>query len=439
MDHDDIDPTGPADASTVGIAPTGYRPRLVDERMRAALRTMPAVVVEGPRACGKTWTGRRFASSAVYLDERVSAALEAGMDPASVLEGPAPRLLDEWQLAPAVWNAMRRACDARGLRGQFILTGSADPPDDITRHSGAGRIMRVPMRTMSLFESGESNGAVSLQGLLDGEACTANDRDLALSDVLALTCRGGWPQLLDADLDTAADAARAYLAEISRTDVLRVDGIERDPVRVRRLLTSIARNVATEVRNTVLAADTAAAGDPPLDRRTVAGYLAALARLFVVEEIPAWRPHIASRAQSRRSAKIHLVDPSLTAAALRTTVDALMRDLSFAGRLFESMALRDLQIYAEANGCTLSHYRDSHHLEIDAIIEHPDGRWAGAEIKLGGSNAIDKGAEALVRLRDKLDGGRTGPPARLAVITATGYAYERPDGVCVAPLTSLRP
>ena len=175
--------------------------------------------------------------------------------------------------------------------------------------------------------------------------------------------------------------------------------------------------------------DSAAAGEPPLERRTVACYLAALRRLFVVEEIPAWRPHIASRAQARNAAKIHFVDPSLTAAALRTTVDTLLRDLSFVGRLFESMALRDLQVYAEANRCSLSHYRDSHHLEVDAIVE----------IKLGGPDAIDKGAESLLRLRAKLEGGRTSPPARLAVITATGYAYERPDGVCVVPLTSLRP
>ena len=421
------------------IAPAGYLPRIVDDEMRAALRAMPAVVVEGPRACGKTWTGRRFAGSAVYLDERVGASLAAGMTPAMVLDGRTPRLVDEWQLAPAVWNAMRRACDERGLRGQFILTGSADPPDDITRHSGAGRIMRVRMRTMSLYESGESDGAVSLRGLLDGEPCVASDRGLSLDDVLALACRGGWPQVLDADPVSAASAAGAYLEEISRTDLARVDGVERDPVRVRRLLRSIARNVATEVRHTVLAADTAAPGEPPLERRTVAGYLAALARLFVIDEVPAWRPHIASRAQARLSSKIFLADPSLTAASLGIGVDALIRDLPFAGRLFESMALRDLQIYARAIRCSLSHYRDSHHLETDAIIEHPDGRWIGAEIKLGGPAAVDKGADTLLRLRDKLDHIRTGLPARLVVIAATGYAYERSDGVCVVPLTSLGP
>ena len=428
-----------AERNSDDIAPEGYLPRIVDDEMRTALRAMPAVVVEGPRACGKTWTGRRFAGSAVYLDERVGVSLAAGMAPATVLDGLTPRLVDEWQLAPAVWNAMRRACDERGLRGQFILTGSVDPPDDITRHSGAGRIMRVRMRTMSLYESGESDGAVSLRGLLNGESCIASDPGLSLDDVLALACRGGWPQVLNADPVSAASAAGAYLEEISRTDLARVDGVGRDPVRVRRLLRSIARNVATEVRHTVLAADTAAPGEAPLERRTVAGYLAALARLFVVDELPAWRPHIASRAQARLSSKIFLADPSLTAASLGIGVDALMRDLPFAGRLFESMALRDLQIYARANRCSLSHYRDSHHLEVDAIIEHPDGRWVGAEIKLGGTAAVDKGADTLLRLRNKLDHIHTGLPARLVVIAATGYAYERPDGVCVVPMTSLGP
>ncbi len=421
------------------IAPEDYLPRIVDDEMRMALRTVPAVVVEGPRACGKTWTARRFAGSAVYLDERASTALASGMDPALILDGDAPRLLDEWQLAPGVWNPMRRACDARGRKGQFILTGSADSPDDVTRHSAAGRIMRVRMRPMSLYESGESGGGVSLGALLDGRECAAEDSGLTLGDVLALACRGGWPQMLDADPVAAAAAAGAYLGEISRTDVSRVDGIDRDPIRVGRLLLSLARNVATEVKRTTLAADTAAPGEPPLERRTVAGYLDALSRLFVLEQVPAWRPHLASRAQARKSPKISLADPSLTAVALGAGVDSLLRDLSLAGRLFESMVIRDLLVYAQANRCSLSHYRDSHDLEVDLIVEHRDGRWAAVEVKLGGASAVDKGAEALLRLRAKLDPDKTGEPARLLVVTAGGYAYERPDGVCVAPITSLGP
>ena len=423
------------------IRPEGYLPRVVDGEMDRALRTLPAVLVEGPRACGKTWTGRRFAGSAVYLDERVSASLAAGMDPASVLDGAVPRLLDEWQLAPGVWNPMRRACDRRGRRGQFILTGSADPPDDITRHSGAGRIMRVRMRPMSLFESGESDGGVSLHGLLEGAACSAPDTGERLGDVLELACRGGWPQMRDADWVTASDAARAYLDEIGRTDVSRVDGTYRDPVRVQRLLVSLARNVAQEVRHTTLAADTAGPAEEqsPLERRTVAGYLAALRRLFVVDEVPAWRPHLASRAQLRRAPKLHLADPSLTAAALGAGVDSLLRDLKFAGRLFESMVVRDMHVYAQANRCELSHYRDSGNLEVDLIVHRRDGGWLAAEVKLGGAAAIEAGARALHRLAARLDPANTGPPAKLLVITAGGYAYERPDGVSVAPITSLGP
>ena len=421
------------------LAPDGYLPRVVDEEMRKALDTMPAVVVEGPRACGKTWTGRRFAKSAVYLDERAGAAIDAGMDAASILDGEPPRLLDEWQLAPGVWNPMRRACDDRGLQGQFILTGSADPPDDITRHSGAGRIIRVRMRPMSLYESGESDGIVSLAGLLGGGPCAAADSGRSLGDVLELACRGGWPQVRDAGLDVAREAARAYLEEISRTDVSRVDGIGRDPVRVQRLLVSLARNVATEVRHTVLAADTALSGEEPLERRTVSGYLTALARLFVVDEVPAWRPHLASRSQIRRSPKVHLTDPSLTAAALDVGVDGLLRDLGFAGRLFESMTIRDLQVYARANRCSLSHYRDSDNLEVDLIVSRPDGRWLAVEVKLGGAAAIDKGARALQRLAGKLDRDKTESPAKLVVVTASGYAYERPDGVLVVPITALGP
>jgi hypothetical protein len=425
---------------TDATTPAGYLPRIVDAEMRSALATMPAVVVEGPRACGKTWTGRRFARSAVFLDERVNDALSVGMDPASILDGEAPRLLDEWQLAPGIWNPVRRACDERGIKGQFILTGSANPPDDITRHSGAGRIIRVRMRPMSLFESGDSDGSISLGEVLAGGPCRAANQGDSLGYVLGLACRGGWPQHVNASVDTAVGAARAYLTEITRTDVSRVDGVERNPLKVERLLVSMARNVATDVKHSTLAADTAAGyGRPELERRTVARYLDALERLFVVERVPAWRPHLASRVQVRKAPKLHFADPSLTVAMLDTGVDALLRDLQFAGRLFESMVTRDLQVYAAANRVVTSHYRDGQGLEVDLVISKPDGRWAAVEVKLGGREAIDKAAASLLRLRARIDGASQGPPLRLMVVTATGYAFERPDGVCVVPITSLGP
>ena len=420
--------------------PGRYLPRVVDAEMGEALWASPAVLIEGPRACGKTWTGRRFAAGEVLLDASVRARLAANLDPAVLLDGPAPLLLDEWQLAPDIWNPMRRACDDRGRPGQFILTGSADPPDDVTRHSGAGRVLRVRMRPMSLFESGESDGSVSLAGLFEPGRRTARDSGHQLGEIMETACRGGWPALVSsgAGPSAALRALRGYLDEISRTDVSRVDGVARNPAGVRRLLESLARNVASEASFATLAADTAG-DDPGIDRKTVSSYMAALARLFVVEDLPAWRPHITSRSALRNAPKRHLADPSLAAAALGATPEAVMADLKFAGLLFESLAVRDLRIYGQAAGCEISHYRDSDGLEVDAIVRRADGNWIAAEVKLGGEAAISRAVSILKRLRKRVDANRTGEPARLVVITAGGYGYEHPQGVTVVPITALGP
>ena len=426
-----------------GAILTGYLPRVVDAEMSAALKACPAVLIEGPRSCGKTWTGKRFAASVQLLDATVSARLAANVDPGVLLEGPAPRLLDEWQLAPDIWNPMRRACDDRGRPGQFILTGSADPPDDITRHSGAGRVLRVRMRPMSLFESGESDGAVSLAGLFDSGRRPAGDSGHRLGDIMEMACRGGWPNLVStgADERTSLRAVRGYLDEISRTDVSRVDGVARNPAGVRRLLVSLARNTAREASFATLAADTAReSGDTgAVHRRTVASYVAALERLFVIENLPAWRPHITSRSQLRSAPKRHLADPSLAVAALASTSDAVMADLAFAGLLFESLVVRDLRIYGQGAGCELSHYRDSDGLEVDAIVRRPDGRWIAVEVKLGGETGINRAVRTLKRLQSRVDADLTGTPSRLVVVTAGGYGYEHPDGVTIAPVTALGP
>ncbi|WP_419947021.1 ATP-binding protein [Candidatus Poriferisodalis sp.] len=423
--------------------PHDYLPRVVDAEMREVLRAAPAVLIEGPRACGKTWTGRHFAASERYMDAQAQARLAAGLDPAALLNGPTPLLLDEWQIAPDVWNPMRRACDERGLPGQFILTGSADPPDDITRHSGAGRLLRVRMRPMSLFESGESDGSISLAGLFLGERCSAADSGHRLGDIVETACRGGWPDLVrrGAGAATAQRLMRGYLDEISRTDVSRVDGVDRNPSGVRRLLASLARNTAGEASASTLAADTAdpAGAAPAVHRRTVASYMAALERLFVVEDVPAWKPHLRSRAQLRGQPKRHLADPSLAVAALEADSDAVMADLRFAGLLFESLAVRDIRVYAQACEAAVSHYRDSDGLEVDVIVTRPGGQWLAAEIKLGGEAAIEHAVRSLRRLRDKIDAARTRPPARLVVLTAGGYGFEHPDGVSVVPVTSLGP
>ena len=421
------------------LAPSGYLPRVVDREVERALRASPAVVIEGPRACGKTWTGRRHARSEVPFDAVFENRLAAQVAPREVLEGPVPRLLDEWQLAPGVWDAMRRACDDRGRKGQFILTGSADPPDDATRHTGTGRIIRVRMRPMSLFESGESSGAISLGGLLASERASAPSSPLGLSDIVELACRGGWPGLLEDAPETAQRQLRGYLDEISRTDISRVDGVSRDPVGVRRLLASLGRNTATETTLKTLGADVSG-GEDTLHPQTVRSYLDALSRLFVVEDLPAWRPHLRSRAELRRAPKRCFIDPSLAVAALRSNRDQLMSELSYFGLVFESLAARDLRVYAQANDWGLSHYRDSSGLEVDLILTSLDYRgWAAAEVKLGGPELIEQGVESLRRLRERVDIDRMGEPRKLMVVTAGGYGFEYPDGIAVVPITALGP
>ena len=421
------------------LAPHGYRPRVVDAEMEAALAASPAVLVEGPRACGKTWTSRRFAQSEVLLDAASSTLLASNMDPAVLLEGPSPLLLDEWQLAPEIWNPMRRACDDRSRPGQFILTGSADPPVDITRHSGAGRVLRVRMRPMSMLESGQSDGGISLASLFEPGRCAARDRGLKLDDVIEATCRGGWPRLVDADLPTALRANRGYLDEISRTDISRVDGVARSPAGVRKLLSSLGRNIATEASFATLAKDTAPDEADTVERRTVSSYMAALERLFVIEDLRAWKPHITSKSQLRHAPKRHFVDPSLAVAALEATPEIVLHNRSYAGLLFESLVVRDLRIYGQANNFDLSHYRDSDGLEVDVIVKHPDGRWIAIEVKLGSKKGIDEGTRTLHRLRKRIDPDRSGKPSRLAIITASGYGYEHHDGVSIIPITALGP
>ena len=420
------------------LTPSGYMPRIADREVERALRASPAVVIEGPRACGKTWTGRRHSRSEVPFDAAFENRLAAQIAPRELLDGPVPRLLDEWQLAPGVWDAMRRACDDRGRKGQFILTGSADPPDDATRHSGAGRVVRVRMRPMSLFESGESSGSVSLRGLLASEPASGPAPPLGLADIADLACRGGWPGLLGDEPAAAQRLLRGYLDEISRTDISRVDGVSRDPAGVRRLLASVGRNVGTEATFKTLGADIG--GAQTLHPQTVKSHLDALTRLFVTEELPAWRPHLRSRAELRRAPKRYFADPSLAVAALRANPDRLMGELSYFGLLFESLVLRDLAVYARANDWELSHYRDSSGLEVDVILTSLDYRqWAAVEVKLGGAEPVEQAVESLRRLRDRIDTAQMGDPSKLIVITAGGPAFEYPDGTAVVPITALGP
>ncbi len=359
------------------------------------------------------------------------------MDPSLVLEGPRPRLLDEWQVEPSMWNHVRRAVDAADRPGQFILTGSAVPAGDADRHSGAGRFSFMRMRPMTLFETGRSTADVSLQSLLEGASPRSGDPGLTVRDLADLITVGGWPAQQGRPVTDAARAARDYLEQVRQVDVSRVGDRKRDPRRVGAVLRSLARNVATEVKNSVLAAD-AGGTDGALDQRTVADYLDALLRLMVLEDQPAWAPHLRSKAVLRRSPKRHFVDPSLAVAALGTGPQRLLGDLNLLGLLFESLVVRDLRVLAQPLDGQVLHYRDNYGIEVDAVVELADGRWGAFEVKLG-PGMIDHGAQSLLRFVEQVDTSRSGPPAVLGVICATGYGYRRPDGVVVLPIGALAP
>jgi hypothetical protein len=414
-----------------------YLPRVVDAELEARLAAAGAVVIEGPKACGKTETARQRVASSVLLDVDENARRAAAVDPSLVLDGPTPRLIDEWQIEPGVWNHVRRAVDDRGVAGQFVLTGSSVPADDVARHTGAGRFSFLRMRPMTLFETGHTNGAVSLAGLLAGGPARSDDPGLSVRDLADRIAAGGWPAQHGRRVADAARAARDYLEQIRQVDVSRVAGSRRDPAKVEWLLRSLARNISTEAAVTVLAAD-AGGGDGPLDRHTVAEYLNILDRLMVIEDQPAWAPHLRSRASLRTSPKRHFVDPSLAVAALGAGPERLLQDLKLLGLLFESLVIRDLRVLAQPLDGHVLHYRDNYGREADAVVQLADGRWGAFEVKLG-AGLVDEGAEALLRFRTAIDTRKSGEPAILGVIAGTGFGYVRPDGVAVIPVGSLAP
>jgi len=415
----------------------GYRARIADDELASHLSGAGAVVIEGPRACGKTETARNAAASEALLDSDGNMRRAVSVNPALVLDGATPRLIDEWQVAPAIWNLVRRAVDDRGAAGQFILTGSALPADDVTRHSGAGRFTRLRMRPMSLYESGVSSGSVSLAALLSGQRIEGVRTETGLADIVDAIAVGGWPGLLGVARDDALRTVRGYIGEIGRVDVGRVDERRRDPAKVRKLLAGLARNVATHVAATTLAAD-AGGPDGPLDDDTVREYLDVLERLMVVENQPAWSPHLRSRRRLRQAPKRHFVDPSLAVAALRATPERLLADLNLLGFLFESLVIRDLRVYAQAADADVLQYRDSKGLEVDAIVEGLDGRWAAFEVKLDQAR-VDEAAESLLRFAGQVDTKRCGEPAALGVIVPYGYGFTLESGVQVIPIDALGP
>ena len=415
-----------------------YLPRVADDVLAGRLSALGGVLLEGPRACGKTSTGLQHAASSVRLDSSPELLTLAESAPQLLLDGATPRLIDEWQLAPVVWNAIRHAIDDRSAPAQFILAGSARPADDIARHSGVGRIGRVRMRTMSLAESGRSSREVSLAALMDGASSVAGRSQLSYADVAAEAVRGGWPSLISATVAQAQIFNREYCDELYSSDIPMSTGVQRSRSRLRRTLAALARNVSTEATLSTLAADVAADGSSA-DTRTVRAYLDALSQVFALEELSAWSVDLRSRSRLRTQATIHLADPALACAALGVGPERLARDPRYFGFVFESMVVRDLRVLTSGFDGRVFRYRDNTGLEIDTIIESPDGSWGAMEVKLG-QNGLGAAEAALLKLRDeRVDIGKVGAPRFLAIATATEYAYTRPSGVHVVPLGTLGP
>lgn len=411
-----------------------YHARILDSILVDRLEFMPAILIEGPRYCGKTETARQLSNSEVLLDTDPNVRLALAVNPTSVLEGKSPRLIREWQSEPLSWNLVRRACDDRGKSGQFLLTSSVAPTDDITRHPGTGRVTRFKMRPMALFEQGKSDGWVSLKQLLFGETITAAQPKLTFDDVVESLCRGGWPAVLDLELHESLQYCRSYVEEITRTDLTRESRF--GSARMRRVLVSFARNNATNATLSSLRNDV----DPTMHPATFSRYMGQLEALHVIEPQQVFMTRLRSRARIRNTAKQHFCDPSLAVAALGIHPDILKSDLEYLGFLFESLVIRDLRIYAGANKASVYYYRDNTGLEIDAIVQDVSGRWIPIEIELGGKQNIESACKKLHRFSRKVDKNRMGGPAKMLVITCTpSYGYERDDGVTVLSIGSLGP
>lgn len=419
-----------------------YRPRVIDKKINEYLSAFGAICIEGPKWCGKTWTSSYHSKSEIMLgdpDGNFQNRKLAELSPSLVLEGDTPRLIDEWQEVPPIWDAVRYQVDQRTGKGQFILTGSATPNHKGILHSGAGRIAKLRMRPMSLYESGDSSGKVSLEKLCRGELTPNITGELNLKKLIELIVRGGWPGNLGLTLQQAALLPAEYLNAVIHDDVYRIDGIKRDISKMWLLLHSLARNESTTVTNKTLQRDIKAIDDEDIDRDTVAAYLDIFKRLFITDNQPPFSAKIRSSTRTRQAEKRHFSDPSLACALLKVTPAGLLGDLETLGFLFEALCERDLKIYAESFGASLYHYQDYANREIDAVIELPDGQWCAFEIKLGASQ-IDDAAENLKKIRDDLASDENGkPPAQLCVLCGmTNSAYRREDGVFVVPITALK-
>ncbi|MDO9546673.1 MAG: DUF4143 domain-containing protein [Pelolinea sp.] len=427
----------------MSLTKSGYRKRIIDDQLKKYLSAFGAVCIEGPKWCGKTWTALNHSDSVFYVASPANNfqnRMLAELSPELVLPGAPPRLLDEWQEVPALWDAVRFAVDQSQNRGQFILTGSATPSQKGILHSGTGRIARLQMRPMSLFESNDSNGSISLQKLFSVPLKPSLANEVTLVELITLTIRGGWPDSLELDDDVASEVPKVYLKNVVEDDIRRIDGKNRDIRKMTLLLRSLARNESTVVTNRTLQRDMLENEEEPISAETVSEYLNILNRLFIIEDQRAFNPNLRSSIRVGKSAKRHFIDPSLAVAALGATSERLLNDLNTYGFLFEAMCIRDLKIYAESFGAQIFHYRDDSGREIDAVIELPDGRWGALEIKLG-ANQIDEAAQELLAIRKMMaEDPKAKTPDLLGVICGLiKFGYTREDGVMVIPITALKP
>jgi len=417
-----------------------YYPRILDKLLKLQLQASGAVLIEGAKWTGKTYTGRAMANSVLYMqntDEALSNMKLAETKPSLLLRGDTPRLLDEWQEAPVLWDAVRFAVDQRGEPGQFILTGSAVPKDGETMHTGTGRIARLLMRPMSLYESKESSGEVSLKALFDGIDSIEGFNQITIERMAFILCRGGWPAAVKQKDETVALwTARNYVDQLVEQDIQRIDGTEKNPERVRLVLRSLARNISTLANLQTIKADIEA-NDGMASDKTIANYINALRRIYVVDDVPAWQPSLRSKTAIRTSSKRQFVDPSLAIAAMRANPNSILKDFNTFGFLFESLCTRDMRVYVSANDGDVLHYRDKNGLESDMIIRLRDGRWAPVEVKLG-SKEIEEAAKHLLELKEKVDTSKVGEPSFLMILTGGQYAYRRSDGVFIVPIGCLK-
>lgn len=413
-----------------------YIKRLMEDEMLEKMAASGAILIKGPKSCGKTETAMRYANSVLEMDRDPQVSIMMGTNPRLLLAGHAPRLIDEWQEQPEIWNYVRHEVDDRKLKGQFILTGSANPADDVKLHSGAGRFTVLQMDTMSWQELGYSTGSVKLSDLLAGTLEDYYEPAISLELIIDRMCIGGWPTLIGESTKNALNMNRSYIDLLCEVDMSRVSGVRRDPHKVRSLLRSLARNIATLVDNRTLEKDVKTKDNNELSRNTITDYLDALSRLMILYEQPAFNLHIRSSASLRKSPKRHLCDTSLAVATLGLEKESLMKDIKYAGFLFESLAIHELNVYAKANDATVFHYNDSYGYEVDAIVQKRNGDYAAFEIKLG-VGFIDEAAENLKKFAENIDTSKMELPKTLNIITGTGMSYRRPDGINVISLASL--